>query len=237
MISARALAGRLGLRVQIRISHSSRALHLRFADESALWLSPSGSGLAASAEAGSDAHRFAEAHARQVGWETLAHNPNWPVPQPCEPGDWLAIPAHLLPALSVQVLQTAYITRLTGSMLEPESILTLHPPVPMPRLQISRPRRDFLIISRTCIARSPGKLAQQIAQLNMLHMESPDLPWLSVNSKTDALKPIDAIRLLDRLRKKLESMPKEQIDPTPAVSDTEVPAEIGRPDDDPGMCM
>lgn len=240
MIAARALAGQLGLRAQIRISHTARCLHLQFADTSALWLSEFGTGLAAPARPDSDAHRFAVAHAQQFGWKSLALQQYWPVPQPCSPGDWLTAPEEQLPALQTQILRAAQIERLEGSVLELDDILSQYPPVPMPRLPISHPRRRFVIFSGSCIAQSPNQLARQVAQLDMLLAESPALLCLAVSSDANKLVPVNPMKLSVHLRKTLESMAKEQIDKTPAVSETEDPDEFDEfdePENTPDMSM
>lgn len=237
MIAARALAGQLGLRAQIKISHTARSLHLHFADASALWLSAFGTGLAAPAQSDSDAHRFAVAHAQQVGWESLAQHRNWPIPQLCTPGDWLTAPAKHLPALRTQILRTARVERLEGSVLKFDHILSQYPPVPTPRLQISHPRRRFVIVSGACIAQSPNQLARQVDQLDRLLAEGPAPQCLGFSSDENALVPINPMELLVYLRKTLVSMAKEQIDPSPAVSEAEDPYEFDEPDDTPGMGM
>lgn len=111
------------MRVRIGILRRARTLHLRFTDASALWLTRSGAGLAAPATTDSAAHRFASAHAQKSGWEMLTGRANWPVPQPCEVGDWLAAPAPILPALRDQILRDASFERLVGSSLNVDRTL------------------------------------------------------------------------------------------------------------------
>ncbi len=234
MISARALAGQLGLRALIRVSQTSRALHLRFADESELWLSSSGAGLAALAQAGSDAHRFAEAHARQLGWEILTQQRNWPVPQPCNPGDWLTAPAHLLPALRAQVLHSAHIERLAGSTLSVDRILVQHPPVPMPRFQTA-PQRRFVLFSGACIARSSERLTLQITQLDALLAHSPGSLCLWIKPETDAPVRFSPVKLRALLLEKLEKVPRQQFEESSAYEHTVDSAKAHEPDDAPGI--
>lgn len=236
MIRARDLAGKLELRAQIKISHAARALHLRFSDASALWLSPSGSGLAVEAQADSDAHRFAAAHARQVGWEILSQLQNWPVPRSCNPGDWIAAPTHLLPALRVQILRTAHIERLPESTLDVDSHLSKYPPIPMPRFQIA-PQRRFVLFSGACVARSSERLSLQISQLSAFLAETPDLLCLFIRPETDAPAPISPVTLLAVLGKRLEEMAKQPLHQTPVVNDAVDTAKGDGPDDAPGMSM
>lgn len=240
MTRAQTLARTLGLGVQIRISRRARALHLRFADASALWLSRSGAGLAAPAKPDSAAHRFALAHASEVGWKVLVDRPNWPVPQPCKPGDWLTVSEPILPALRDQLLRAATIERLVGSTLEPDHVLALlpqHEPVPMPKFPPSGTRRRIVMLSRTCIAKSPEDLALQIARLDKLAEEDPGLMIFWFKADTGSLVTIPPEKLLTVLHDRLEKVPKELPVGAPTVVDEYETADADGTDDDLDMRM
>ena len=240
MTRAQTLARTLGLRVRIRLSHKARALHLRFADASALWLSRSGAVLAAPASADSAAQRFALAHAQNVGWEILVDRPNWPVPRPCAAGDWLTVSAPLLSALRDQLLRAATIEPLVGSTLEPDHVLALlpqHELVPMPKFPPSGARRRIVLLSRTCIAQSSEDLALQIARLDTLAEEHSGLMIFWFKADTGALVTIPPEKLLTVLHDRLEKVPKELPVGAPTVVDEYETVDADGTDDDLDMRM
>ena len=162
------------------------------------------------------------------------------MPRPRDPGDWLTAPAANLPALRAQILRAATVERLPGSTLELDQILALRPrhePVPMPKFTLPSARRRFIMLSSACIARSAMELALQIAQLDTLIEECPGLMALWFKPDTDALATINPVKLLARLRKQLEAMPKEQSDRTPSVIDKDEPVDVNGSDDDPDISM
>lgn len=240
MTRAQTLARTLGLSVQVRISHRAGALHLRFADASALWLSGSGAGLATPAKADSAAHRFVLAHAQKVGWTVLVDRPNWPVPQPCKPGDWLTVSEPILPALRDQLLRAATIELLVGSTLEPDQVLALlpqHEPVPMPKFPPSGAPRRCVMLSNACFARSSEELTLQIARLDTLAEEDPGLMIFWFKADTGVLATIPAKKVLTSLHERLEAIPKELPAGAPPVVNEYETADADQSDDDIGMRM
>ncbi|MFN3955730.1 MAG: hypothetical protein ACK4LQ_14855 [Pararhodobacter sp.] len=161
------------------IRWGKQGLWLRFADDSALLLLRWGVVLATPAGPGSEAQRFATAHARQQRWVLLSELGDWPVPAPRQPGDWLSAPEEVLVLLRRRILQGIRILPLPGSPLSEPELRGLLAHVPGEPGSASLPdritasaagagARAVVAVSDRCIGQDSEALDQQITWLRGL---------------------------------------------------------------------
>lgn len=187
-----------------QIDRKARALRLRFADNSVLWLTTIGARLAADANPGSDAHRLAAACAQRRGWEPLIERPGWPVPRPRAIGDWLAVAHGAFKRLQRALVQKADIAQLPDSPPLDASLMALTadddqaPLWPIPGDPGTRPR--LLLLARKTFGDNRSVKRHRMARLVNLIETDPErqILWLGSKSASFSLEPAsdmaDAIR-------------------------------------------